>query len=165
MPETSADRPELVQALAALTAAFPPDQLSAAVLKGELDVRLAKELLHPVLRRLKDEHGFNALEDIAVFDNLNQVEPGRERFTVVYRLYRFPGGLRARLAVDVADGASVDSIVEIYRAADWSEREAYDMFGVRFDGHPDLRRIYMPDDFEGHPLRKDFPLAGGPRDL
>ena len=64
------------------------------------------------------------------------------------------------MAVDVGEGESLASAVPLYRSADWAEREAFDMFGVRFEGHPDLRRIYMPDEFEGHPLRKDFPLAG-----
>ncbi|MGZ5495774.1 MAG: NADH-quinone oxidoreductase subunit C, partial [Candidatus Aminicenantales bacterium] len=79
---------------------------------------------------------------------------------VVYRLFKFPGAVRARLAVEVGDGESLPSAVPVYRAADWAEREAFDMFGIPFEGHPDLRRIYLPDDFEGHPLRKDFPLAG-----
>ena len=160
MSETSADRPELARALADLDGEFAGRLLAAGIERGELDIRPAKEALRPVLERLKAGHGFNALEDIAVFDNLGRAAEGGERFTVVYRLYRFPGGLRARLAVDVAEGGSVPSIVPVYRSADWPEREAYDMFGVLFEGHPDLRRIYMPDEFEGHPLRKDFPLAG-----
>ncbi|MCK7519501.1 MAG: NADH-quinone oxidoreductase subunit C [Ignavibacteriales bacterium] len=113
------------------------------------------------MRFLKEDGGFNALEDIAVFDNLGSAGEGGPRFTVVYRLYQFPGALRARVAVDVGEGEQPGHRPSaVYRSADWAEREAFDMFGVRFEGHPDLRRIYMPDEFEGHPLRKDFPLAG-----
>jgi NADH:ubiquinone oxidoreductase subunit C len=162
MPGTSADRPGLAEALAALNARLASAVLAGAVKNGELDVRLTPDGLVPALRLLRDEHGFNAFEDLAVFDNLHAPAASGARFTAVYRLYRFPGAARARLAVDAGEGESLPSAVELYAAADWAEREAYDMFGVRFEGHPCLRRIYMPDGFEGHPLRKDFPLAGRP---
>jgi len=160
MPEDPSDRPELREALEALAGHFAGAVLAGAVDKGELSVRLSKDALASALRFLKEEGGFNALEDLVVFDNLGSAAEGGPRFTVVYRLYRFPGALRARVAVDVGEGESLASAVPLYRSADWAEREAFDMFGVRFEGHPDLRRIYMPDGFEGHPLRKDFPLAG-----
>jgi NADH-quinone oxidoreductase subunit C len=160
MPEDPADRPELREALAALTGHFAGAVLAGAVDKGELSVRLAKDVLTSALRFLKEKAGFNALEDIAAFDNFGSAGEGGRRFTVVYRLYKFPGALRARVAVEVGEGESLASAVPLYLSADWAEREAFDMFGVRFEGHPDLRRIYMPDEFKGHPLRKDFPLAG-----
>jgi len=160
MTEDRADRPELRNALAALTGRFAGAVLAGVVTADELSVRLSKDALASALRFFKEEAGFNALEDIAAFDNLASAGAGGQRFTVVYRLGKFPGALRARVAVDVGEGESLDSAVPIYRSADWAEREAFDMFGVRFEGHPDLRRIYMPDDFEGHPLRKDFPIAG-----
>jgi NADH-quinone oxidoreductase subunit C len=165
MLETSADRPELARALAALTERLPSAVLAGAVAGGELDARLARDGLIPAMRLLKEEHGFNAFEDLAVFDNLHAPAGSGARFTAVYRLYRFPGAARARLAVDVGEGESLPSAVPLYGAANWAEREAFDMFGVRFEGHPDLRRIYMPDEFDGHPLRKDFPLAGRPDDV
>ena len=87
---------------------------------------------------------------------------GRARFSVLYQLYKFPAPLRLRLVVDVAEGGEVDSIVSIHPAADWAEREIFDMFGIAFAGHPDLRRVYLDAGFEGHPLRKDFPLQGKP---
>ena len=123
-------------------------------------VRLARAVLVPALRFLKEEQGFNALEDIIVLDNLRTAGEGQPRFTVLYQLYRFPAADRLRVAVEVGEAESLDSAVPVYRSADWAEREAFDMFGLRFEGHPDLRRIYMPDEFEGHPLRKDFPLQG-----
>jgi NADH:ubiquinone oxidoreductase subunit C len=93
-------------------------------------------------------------------DHPSPLGEGRKRFSVLYQLYRFPGFQRVRLVVDLDEGEPVDSIVPLYRAADWAEREIFDMFGIPFAGHPDLRRIYMPDEFVGHPLRKDFPLEG-----
>jgi NADH-quinone oxidoreductase subunit C len=83
-----------------------------------------------------------------------------KRFSVLYLLYRFPEACRIRIALDLDEAEPVESIVPIYRAADWAEREIFDMFGIVFNGHPDLRRIYLPDEFEGFPLRKDFPLEG-----
>ena len=160
MPEDPSDRSELRDALEALAGRFAGAVLASVVDEGELSVRLSKEALASALRFLKEEAGFNALEDIAAFDNPGSAAEGGRRFTVVYRLCKLPGALRARVAVDVGEDESLASAVPLYRSADWAEREAFDMFGVRFDGHPDLRRIYMPDDFEGHPLRKDFPLAG-----
>ena len=145
MPEDPADRPELREALEALAGHFAGAVLAGPVDKGELSVRLAKDALTSALRFLKEEAGFNTLEDMAAFDNLGSAGEGGPRFTVVYRLYRFPGSLRARVAVDVGEGESLASAVPLYRSADWAEREAFDMFGIRF---------------EGHPLRKDFPLAG-----
>src|SRR5512138_298467 len=159
MPETSADPHGLARALADLIERLPAALLGGAVAHGELDLRLARDGLLPALRLLKDEHGFNAFEDLALFDNLHAPVASGARFTAVYRLYRFPGAARARLSVDVGEGESLPSAVPVYGAANWAEREAFDMFGVPFEGHPDLRRIYMPDEFEGHPLRKDFPLA------
>jgi NADH-quinone oxidoreductase subunit C len=165
MPETAADRPELRQAFDALTGRFPDGVLSGAFEKGELAVRLRKDDLASALSFLKDELGFNALDDIIVLDNLHSSGAGGTRFTVLYQLYRYPGFVRLRLAVDIGDNEALDSAVPIYRSADWAEREAFDMFGVRFDGHPGLCRIYMPDEFEGHPLRKDFPLGGRDGDV
>lgn len=160
MPEDQADRPGLRELPAALAGRFAGAVLASVVDDGELSVRLSKDALASALRFLKEEAGFNALEDIAAFDNLGSAAEGGQRFTVVYRLCQLPGALRARVAVDVGEGESLASAVPLYRSADWAEREAFDMFGVRFEGHPDLRRIYMPDEFDGHPLRKDFPLAG-----
>jgi len=160
MPAATADLTDLRQTLEALTRRFAGAVVAASVEKGELDVRLSKDAIASVLRFFKDERGFNAFEDLVVFDNLDDPGRGQGRFTVVYRLYRFPGAMRARLAVEIGDGESLPSAVPVYGSANWAEREAFDMFGVRFEGHPNLRRIYLPDDFDGHPLRKDFPLAG-----
>ena len=160
MPDARPDARDLAADLAALTGRFPAIVPDGPAGPGEISVRLTAGSPRDVLLFLRRDLGFNALEDLAVFDHLDAAPAPEARFTVVYRLYRFPGADRVRLAVDVADGAAVDSAVPVFRAADWAEREAFDMFGVRFEGHPDLRRIYLPENFAGHPLRKDFPLAG-----
>ena len=86
--------------------------------------------------------------------------PALPRFEVVYHLYSISQRHRIRLKVKVDDGQSLPSVTGIWPAADFPEREAYDMYGIIFDGHPNLKRIYMPSDWEGFPLRKDYPLRG-----
>jgi NADH/F420H2 dehydrogenase subunit C len=88
------------------------------------------------------------------------MRPGGERFDVVYCLYSTRHRWRLRLKVRAADGREVPSVTGVWPGANWLEREVYDMFGVVFAGHPDLRRILMPDDWQGHPQRKDYPLEG-----
>ena len=116
--------------------------------------------LRPVLAFLRNEQGFNALNDIIGLDNANAPVAGRPRFSVLYQLYKFPDALRIRVVTDAAEDEPLPSITGLYKSADWAEREIFDMFGLRFDGHPGLTRIYLGDDFKGHPLRKEFPLAG-----
>jgi NADH-quinone oxidoreductase subunit C len=128
--------------------------------KEELSVKVKKETILPILKFLKDEKGFNALNDIIAFDNFLNTKEGQKRFSILYQLYRFPGSERVRIVTNVNENESVDSACSIYKASDWAEREIFDMFGIGFTGHPDLRRIYMSDNFEGYPLRKDFPLEG-----
>jgi NADH-quinone oxidoreductase subunit C len=85
------------------------------------------------------------------------------RFAVSYHLLALgPSPVRVRLQVFVDDGEAVPSVVSVWPTADWHEREVFDMYGIRFDGHPNLERILMPEDWEGHPLRKDYPLGGEP---
>ncbi len=89
-------------------------------------------------------------------------DPKAARFALSYHLMTIPGGNVVRIQIWCEDGQSVASVVEVWPTADWHEREAYDLFGIRFDGHPNLSRILMEDDWEGHPLRKDYPLGGEP---
>jgi NADH-quinone oxidoreductase subunit C len=154
-----ADERILAEAAEALRDRFGEAVLGTASAADGLVVRLAPSALRAALVFLKEERGFNALLDMVALDRL-KAAPESPRFEVLYQLYRFPGGERLRLSVAAAEGAELDSAVPVYRSADWAEREAYDMFGIRFAGHPDLRRVYLPDDFEGFPLRKDFPLEG-----
>ena len=95
------------------------------------------------------------------FQRLPEAKP--RRFSINYHLLALRvGGTRVRLQVWVDDGESVASVVPVWPTADWHEREAWDLFGLRFDGHPNPRRILMDDDWEGHPLRKDYPIGGEP---
>ena len=160
MPDGRIDFPALSDVRDALAARFGEALLEAAFLKGELAVRLAKDVLVAAASFLKSEKGFNALNDMIGLDNGAKPGEGRKRFSVLYQLYGFPARLRIRLVVDAAEDESLPSIVAVYKSADWAEREIFDMFGIWFDGHPDLRRVYLDPEFAGHPLRKDFPLQG-----
>lgn len=105
---------------------------------------------------------FDSLRDICGADYARPVE----RFEVVYNIYSLRHHRRVRLKVRVdEEECRVPSVCEVWPAANWLERETFDMYGIAFDGHPDLRRIYMPPEFEHHPLRKDFPLMGIPGSL
>jgi NADH-quinone oxidoreductase subunit C len=120
-------------------------------------VYVDKESIVEVLKFLKEEPGFEYgfLADITATDE--ETEP---RFEVVYNLFSHTHKWRIRLKVRVAEGEEVPTAVSVWKAANWAEREVYDMFGVRFRGHPDLRRILMDERWVGYPLRKDYPLRG-----
>ena len=107
---------------------------------------------------LRDEHGFDLLADLTGADLGPEEAP---RFEVNYHLFSTKHFQRIRLkALVEEDDPRIESVVGIWRTADWHERETFDMFGVVFEGHPDLRRILLPSDFDGHALRKDYPLRG-----
>jgi len=97
---------------------------------------------------------FNVLTEVTAVDYL----PREPRFEVVYHLLSITHRRRLRLKVRMSDGASLPTVQEVWPSAGWLEREVYDMFGIVFENHPDLRRILMPDDWEGHPQRKDYPV-------
>jgi NADH-quinone oxidoreductase subunit C len=99
---------------------------------------------------------FNYLSDICGVDYF----PKAPRFEVVYHLYSIPFKYRIRLKCRIDGGDRVPTVVGIWKTANWHERETYDMYGIVFEGHPDLRRIYLWEGFEGHPMRKDYPLKG-----
>ena len=126
---------------------------------GVLVVR--REDVVGVLALLRDapEWGFRLLSDLSATDWL----PREPRFDVNYHLYSFETGERLRVKVRMpGDDARVPSVTGVWPAADWMEREVYDLMGIVFTGHPDLRRILMPDEWVGHPLRKDYPTGGVP---
>lgn len=132
---------------------------AASEFRGELTVMVAAELLRPALEflRAEPELRFDCLVDITAVDRY-PVEP---RFEVVYHLRSLKNGTRLRVKAAVAgDNARIASVVAVWPGADMLEREVYDLFGVHFQGHPNLRRLMMPDDWEGHPLRKDYPVEG-----
>ena len=141
--------------------------LSQDEARGTVVVVVRKEQAYVVLEYLKTdpELAYNFLVDVTAVDN-SQMESelmqfDYARFMVVYQLYSYQGQCRLRVKVPVHENdLSIPSVTGLWRGANWLERETYDMFGINFDGHPDLRRILMPDDFDGHPLRKDYPLRG-----
>lgn len=125
-----------------------------------LEVWVDKEKYFELVKNLKEEErfAFNFLTDLTCVDGLS-LHDFPKRFCVVTHLHSFSYNERLRLKVFLDENElSLSSLTPLYRAADWLEREVYDMFGVHFEGHPDLRRILLYEEFEGHPLRKDYPV-------
>ena len=124
---------------------------------GELTIEVAPANIVAALSRARAELGFNRLSTITGVDRY-PVEP---RFEVVYHLQSIATKERIRFKARVSgDNPEIESACPVYRAANWYEREVFDFFGIRFLNHPDLKRIMMPEEFEGYPLRKDFPVTG-----
>ena len=124
----------------------------------EVAVYVPRENIVDVCWFLKTRHQFDMLMDLNGNDLGAEEEP---RFEVIYHLFSTKTYQRIRLKVLLSDeDPHVNTVTTVWRTADWHERETYDMFGVIFDGHPDLRRILLPSDFDGHALRKDYPLRG-----
>jgi NADH/F420H2 dehydrogenase subunit C len=168
-----------------------PGHLRTIEAYGETTVVVEAAKLEEAANHVRDELGFAFLSDVAAADylgwgsvgvsgyigtatgrdlnspmtqGLQTLPPSKEkRFSVSYHLLALrKGAPRVRLQVWVDDGERVPSVVHVWPTADWHEREAYDMFGIAFDGHPNLVRILMEDDWQGHPLRKDYPIGGEP---
>jgi NADH-quinone oxidoreductase subunit C len=134
-----------------------PFQIARIERLGELTVEIAPEQVVLVCRYLKDGQKFERLSTITAVDRY----PAEPRFEVVYHLQSIERKERLRLKCRLpGEYPEIDSVTSVWRSANWFERETYDMFGIRFRHHPDLRRILMPDDWEGHPLRKDYPITG-----
>ena len=130
--------------------------------RGETTYAIAPVDLREIAKFCRDELSFDYLIDITSIDNFGD-EP---RFEIVYHLYSMPHGVHLRLKLKVPDETgAVDTVSDIWPTANWHEREAYDMMGIEFTGHPDLRRILMWDGYPFFPLRKDFPLQGLPSDM
>ena len=156
-PTFSSRYPSLQDIREAVEQAHSGSVLEGREFRTETTLIIRADAIRDVCTYLRDDAGwrFNLLADIAGVD-----WPERERrFDVVYNLYSIVHNHRLRLKVQVGLDESIPSVVPVWSTANWLEREVFDMFGVPFDGHPDLRRILMPDDWEGHPLRKDFPLS------
>ena len=132
--------------------------------RDELTIKFDKKNIVEVCSFLKSdpELEFMMCSDITAIDWATR----KNRFTVVYNIFSMKHNFRLRLKADVDESDCViDSISSVWKAANWQERETYDMYGIKFINHPDLRRMYMPEEFEYHPLRKDFPLMGIPGSL
>lgn len=131
--------------------------------RGQLSVTVDKDKIAEVCAFCRDDERlrYDMLTDLTAVDFL----PKAPRFEVVYNLYSFPRNQRLRLKAPVAENDTLSTVEGVWKAANWLEREVYDLFGIVFDGHSDLRRILLWDGYVGHPLRKDFPLHGVPQNV
>jgi NADH-quinone oxidoreductase subunit C len=137
---------------------FPDTVQDIKIFRGETTLLVKKEKIQEICRYLKTNFDFKFIADITAVDYIEKKTP---RFEVVYYIHRFgpefDENIRIRLKVEISEeNLKVDSVVPVWSGANWLEREVYDMFGIEFVGHPDLRRILMPEDYEVFPLRKDF---------
>jgi NADH-quinone oxidoreductase subunit C len=142
---------------------FAGQVLGATTHAGQVGVSLKKDMIRDICRYLRDEQSLRMdhLADLTAVDFSTYPGDTGMRFEVVYNLISLVFHHRIRLKVRVPeDDPRIDSVAAIWKTANWHERETYDLMGIKFDGHPDLRRILMPDDWEGHPLRKEYPLKG-----
>jgi NADH-quinone oxidoreductase subunit C len=142
--------------VASIRSAIPDAVVSAKEFAKQVTVVVARERMAEVARHLKDVEDFRYCVDVTAVDWRDR----QPRFDVVYHFYSFSKNDRIRVKCAVGENEEVPSIAEVYLAANWPERETWDMFGIPFAGHPDLRRILTWDGFHGFPLRKDFPLEG-----
>ena len=140
------------EAADALRERFPDDVLDVVQFRGETTVLVRKDRIVEVGRACHDDLQYNFLSDLTAVDWLDR-EP---RFDVVYHITSLVSWTRLRLKVQVNLNESVPTVIPVWGAANWAEREVYDLFGIEFEDHPDLRRILMPEGWIGHPLRKDF---------
>jgi NADH-quinone oxidoreductase subunit C len=146
------------QTIAAIQNAFA--DLAASEFLGQTRVVVPAESLYDVLEMLNKQRGFDMLVDITCVDYL-RYRGAKDRFGLVYLLANTQSNERITLRTFVNDPEpAVPSVVGLWEGADWLEREVWDMFGIRFSGHPDLRRILLPEEFTAFPLRKDYPLQG-----
>ncbi len=132
--------------------------------RGDLSLTVNKDVIVELAKFLKDENDllFVMCKDITAIDWATR----KKRFTVVYHVYSFKLNYNLRIKANLDnEPPSIESVTSIWRSAEWYERETYDMYGIIFENHPDLRRMYMPEGFEYYPLRKDFPVLGIPDSL
>ena len=134
--------------------------VTASEFRGETRLVVPRERISPVLGRLRDEFQFDLLVDISCGDYL-EYRDAEDRFGLTYLVANTETSdrLTARVYLNEPE-LNVPTVTHLWQGANWLEREVWDMYGIRFDGHPDLRRILMPEEFTAHPLRKDYPLQG-----
>jgi len=150
--EEPIDHPILVK----LRERFTDDVKAVHAWRGDLTAEVSAARLIEICLWLRDDAAlaFDYLVDVTAVDYLGSTP----RFELVYHMKSLTHGHRLRIKAKVSeDDARIPSVVSVWRGADWLERETWDLYGIRFDGHPDLRRIYLYEEFEGHPLRKDYP--------
>lgn len=151
--------PELQKVIDGLAETHSEKIVNVYQSSGDTFVHVEADAIVDICRYLKEEHHFINLVDVIGTDRFTS----EERFEVIYNLVSLRDVQRLFVKVRLEEeNPVIDSLTPIWRSANWFERETYDMFGIRFEGHPDLRRILMPEDFDYYPLRKEFPLIGIP---
>jgi NADH-quinone oxidoreductase subunit C len=150
------------RAVVKLKEKFAASIIDVTEFRGEVTVTVRKDDILDILSFLKHSLLYNLLTDVTAVDYLGKKE---DRYMMVYQLFSIASKdrLRIKTPVSEADG-HIPTVSQIWKTANWLEREVYDLFGIVFDNHPDLRRILMTDDWVGHPLRKDYPLQGPDRE-
>jgi NADH-quinone oxidoreductase subunit C len=153
LPDNLRERP-----VALAVEAFDADAVVAGKYeRGELTLEVAPVKIVSICGFLKYDQQFVRLSTVTAVDRY----PAEPRFEVVYHLHSIERNERVRVKCRLGgQDPAIESVASVWRSADWYEREVFDLFGIRFANHPDLRRIMMPDDWEGHPLRKDYPVTG-----
>jgi NADH-quinone oxidoreductase subunit C len=155
--------PEDCPALYLIQQRFPEDVISTRLFRDEMTITVKKENIVAICKLLRDspETNYNYLSDISGLDRLNFMAEDEDRFEVIYNMYSLGSFQRLRLKALISeDDPRIDTVEGVWPNANWNEREIFDLFGITFNHHSDLRRILMPDDWVGHPMRKDFPLGG-----
>jgi NADH-quinone oxidoreductase subunit C len=152
LPEVVAEHPSAL----AVYQQLPEAIVDAKAGFGELTLGIAPAQIVDVCRVLKNTVGFERLSAVTALDWW----PREPRFEVVYLLHSIQKNARLRMNVRLAENEDIDSVCSVWRGANWYEREVFDLFGIRFRNHPNLERIMMPADWEGYPLRKDYPVHG-----
>jgi NADH-quinone oxidoreductase subunit C len=149
---------EMILAVEKLKSKFPNSVLDVATFRDEVTVWVPKGEILEICRFLHSdpELQFHLLTDLCGLD----FYPQSPRFGMVYHLCSIKNGQRLRLKTRVGEEESIQSVESVWKVANWYEREAFDLFGIRFENHPDLRRILLWDGYEGYPLRKDYPAEG-----
>ncbi|MCS6895982.1 MAG: NADH-quinone oxidoreductase subunit C [Bacteroidia bacterium] len=151
-----------MSALSLLREALASEALEVREHAGELTFIVEHSRLKSFLRLLKEKYDFDYLVDIGATDHFVE----GLRFEIVYNIVSLSQRLRLRVKARLPEASpTVETVSDLWPSAAWHEREAYDMMGIKFEGHPDLRRMYLPEDFEYYPLRKEFPLLGIPGTL
>ncbi len=146
-----------IESAVALEAHDPAAIVAAGRDRGEVTLEISPEKIREACRFLKQERRFERLSGITAVDR----HPAEPRFEIIYQLHSISNNERLRLKCRLpGEAPEIDSVTGVWRTADWYEREVFDLFGVTFRGHPNLKRIMMPEDWEGHPLRKDYPVHG-----
>ena len=143
---------------------FPESKFDVSEYKNELSIKIDKKDVVNVCKFLKEDEDLQFIfcSDVTAVDWAKR----KDRFTIIYNIFSMKNNFRLRLKSDVDEkDCSIDSVSSVWGSANWQERETFDMYGIKFNNHPDLRRMYMPEEFEYHPLRKDFPLMGIPGSL